>query len=176
MLGVDISEDAVRHARAAAQARQLPTVEFLACDYESFAGQAPFDYAIFHDALHHAESELAALRCAYAALAPGGCVITLEPGSGHAEAASSRQAVAEYQVHEKSLPPAHIVKVGRRAGFTKHLVLPHPHQHNRMVYRRAYHRSASQADLSGLWCLSLLRSLRQLLHWRKDPGLVLMWK
>ena len=176
VLGVDIAEDAVGHARAAAAARGLTTVEFVAGDYETFAGQARFDYAIFHDSLHHAESELAALRCAHAALVPGGCVITLEPGSGHDTAESSRSAVAEFQVHEKSMPPAHIVRIGRQAGFVRHLVLPHPHQHNRLVYRRAYHQAGTRMDLAGLWCLSVLRSLRSLLHWRKDPGLVVMWK
>ncbi len=62
VLGVDIADDAVRHARAAAQARGLERAQFLACDYESFDGGAGYDYAVFHDALHHAESELAALR------------------------------------------------------------------------------------------------------------------
>jgi SAM-dependent methyltransferase len=176
VLGIDISEDAVRHARAAAQARRLTTVEFSACDYESFAGQARFDYAIFHDALHHAESELAALRCAHAALAPGGCVITLEPGSGHSETESSRQAVAKYQVHEKNMPPAHIIQVARQAGFTRHLTLPHPHQINRLIYRRAYHQAPSQGDLTGRRLLGVLRSVRQLLSPRTDPGLVMLWK
>ena len=176
VLGLDISEDAVRLARTAARDRGLAGIEFTACDYEAFAGQARFDYAIFHDALHHAESELAALRCAYAALVPGGCVIIIEPGSGHDTAESSRRAVAEFHVHEKSMPPAHVIRVGRQAGFIRHLVLPHPYQHNRLVYRRAYHQAGSRLDLAGLWCLSLLRSLRSLLHWRKDPGLVVLWK
>ena len=176
VLGVDISPDAVRHATAEARARRLATVEFTACDYEAFAGQARLDCAIFHDALHHAESELAALRCAHAALAPNGCVITIEPGSSHAQAESSRRAVAQYRVHEKSMPPAHIIKVAREAGFTRHVVLPHPHQLNRLLYRRAYHAANSPADLRGLKFLSLLRSLRQLLRWRQDPGLVVLWK
>lgn len=176
VLGVDIAEDAVRHARAAAQARGITGVEFVASDYESFSGRTGFDCAVFHDALHHAESELAALRCAYAALAPGGCVITLEPGSGHEAAASSRQAVAEFGVHEKSMSPAHIIRVGRAAGFARHLVLPHPFQHNRLVYRRAYHRAGGRRQLAELWLLSLARSLRSLLRWRQDPGLVVMWK
>lgn len=175
VLGVDIAEDAVRHARAAAQARGLATAEFVAADYETFAGGGRFDYAIFHDSLHHAESELAALRCAHAALKPQGCVITLEPGSGHGEAPSSQAAVARYGVHEKSMPPAHIIATGRRAGFTRHLVLPHPYTHHRLVYRRAYHGAPAAGRLSGLWLLSLLRSLRLLLG-RKDPGLVLLWK
>ena len=176
VLGVDIADDAVKVAREAARARQLPTVEFVASDYESFPGNARFDYAIFHDALHHAESELAALRCAYAALAPGGCLITLEPGSAHADAASSREAVSRFGVHEKSMPPSHIIAVARQAGFTRHLVLPHPHQHNRLIYRRAYHRATTPRELAGRRFLSVLRSLKQLLRWRQDPGLVVLWK
>lgn len=173
--GVDISEDAVRLARESAAAQRVAGATFIAADYESYAGGEKFDYAIFHDSLHHAESELAALRCAHAALADGGCVLTLEPGSAHADAASSRDAVAEFQVHEKSMPPAHIVAVARQAGFRRHLVLPHPYQHNRLLYRRAYH-AASVGDLFGRSLLSRLRLLAQLLRPRQDPGLVLLWK
>ena len=174
--GVDIAEDAITHARAAAIAKKITTVQFQVCDYESFAGEGRFDYAIFHDALHHAESELDALRCAHAALKAGGCVITLEPGSGHDEAETSRRAMTQFKVHEKSMPPSHIIKVARAAGFTRHLILPHPHQLNRLVYRRAYLRAESQSNSSSLRLLSLLRSVRQLLRWRQDPGLVMLWK
>jgi SAM-dependent methyltransferase len=174
--GIDISEDAVRHARMAAQAQGVANVDFVACDYESFSGGARFDYAIFHDALHHAESELAALRCAHGALVQGGCAITIEPGSGHEQAESSRKAVEEFHVHEKSMAPSHIIGKASQAGFSRHLVLPHPYQLNRLVYRRAYLGSTSRADLMGLWSLSLLRSIRDLLRWRKDPGLVMLWK
>ncbi|HYC70198.1 MAG TPA: class I SAM-dependent methyltransferase [Opitutaceae bacterium] len=174
--GVDISDDAVRLASAAARAQGVAGVDFVAADYESFDGAGRFDYAIFHDALHHAESELAALRCAHGALAPGGCAITIEPGSAHAAADSSRQAVADFGVHEKSMPPAHIVAVARQAGFRRHLVLPHPHQYHRLLYRRAYHDAASGSDLAGRAWLSRLRSLWLLLRRRPDPGLVLLWK
>jgi len=174
--GVDIAEEAIRHARTAAETKKLTNAQFQACDYESFTDEGRFDYAIFHDALHHAESELDALRCAYAALAPGGCVITLEPGSGHDKADTSRQAVTQFNVHEKSMPPSHIIKVAREAGFSRYLVLPHPHQLNRRVYRRAYLQAESQSNLSGLRFLSLVRAVRQLLQWRQDPGLVVLWK
>jgi 2-polyprenyl-3-methyl-5-hydroxy-6-metoxy-1,4-benzoquinol methylase len=176
VLGVDIAREAADLARRAATSRGLRGVEFVASDYENFEGNGRFDYAIFHDALHHAESELAALRCAYTALAPGGCLITLEPGSAHATALTSRDAVARFGVHEKSMPPSHIIAVARQAGFTRHLVLPHPHQHNRLIYRRAYHRVQSRRELAGLRILSFARTLWQLLRWRQDPGLVLLWK
>jgi SAM-dependent methyltransferase len=177
VLGVDISADAVRHARDDAARRGVPQVRFETADYETFdAGAEPFDYALFHDSLHHAESELAALQCAYAALRPGGCVITFEPGSGHSRAAGSVHAVQEFHVHEKDMPPRHIVAVARQAGFRRHLVLPHPHQFNRLLYRRAYQRATSPTDLRGRRWLSVLRSLAHLLRWRTDPGMVLLWK
>lgn len=175
VLGVDIAPDAIKHAREAARERGLARAEFEASDYESFAGGGRFDYAIFHDALHHAESERDALRCAYAALKPGGCCFTLEPGSGHAESESSRQAVEEFRVHEKSMPPSYIVRLARDVGFSRHLVLPHPHQVNRTVYRRAYHRAGTRREALGRWFLSALRTIR-LVSRRSDPGLVLLWK
>ncbi|MBA3849614.1 MAG: hypothetical protein C0502_06415 [Opitutus sp.] len=176
VLGVDISEDAVCHARATAASRGLDNIEYRAADYEHFDGAGTFDFAIFHDALHHAEDEIAALRCAYAALRPGGCVIALEPGSGHDATPASVRAVTEFGVHEKCMPPAHIIRSARAAGFSRHLVLPTPHELNRLVYRRAYHASPSQADLFGRWTLSLFRSLWHLGKSRWDPGLVLLWK
>jgi len=176
VLGVDIAPEATNLAQRAAGERGLRTAEFIASDYENFAGHGRFDYAIFHDALHHAESELAALRCAHTALAPGGCLIALEPGSAHAAAPTSLEAVARFGVHEKSMPPSHIIAIGRQAGFKRHLVLPHPHQYNRLIYRRAYQRAPSRRELAGLRFLSLARAIAQLVRWRQDPGLVLLWK
>lgn len=175
VLGIDISTDAVAHARADAAARGITRARFEACDYESFAEQG-FDYAVFHDSLHHAESELDALRCAYSALTPQGCVITFEPGSGHHATEAARAVVELYGVHEKSMPPAHIVRTGKAAGFRRHLVLPQPHEHHRLIYRPGYQHAGSTADLRGRWALSVLRSLRNLLRRCPDPGVVLLWK
>lgn len=176
ILGVDLADDAIRLARTAATERGVTKAEFLTADYESFDGGAVFDAAIFHDALHHAEDEQAALRCAHAALRVGGCAIVLEPGSGHATSPGALHAVAEYGVHEKSMPPAHIIRVARLAGFDRHLVLPQPYQLLRLLYRPRYHQGDSTGDLLGLRVYSILRSIRFLLRWRWDPGLVLLWK
>lgn len=177
VLGIDISADAIRHAQAAAAASHLPSAAFTAADYETFVHDGePFDYVIFFDSLHHAESEVDALRCAHLALKPGGCVIALEPGSGHSRAASSVRAVEQYQVHEKDMPPARIVRAARAAGFQRHMVLPHPYQLNRHVYRRTYHRAESPGELRSQRLLGVLRSIWQLLRWRADPGLVILWK
>jgi SAM-dependent methyltransferase len=177
VLGIDISADAIRHAQAAAAARGLSRATFAAADFEAFEpGGMPFDYVVFCNSLHHAESEAAALRCAYAALRPGGCAITLEPGSEHSRAPASVRAVEQYQVHEKDMPPARIVRAARSAGFRRHLVLPHPYQLNRHVYRRTYHRVASRGELKTRRLLGVVRSVWQLLRWRPDPGMVVMWK
>jgi len=176
VVGVDIAEDATRVARVEAERRGLARTNFVAADYEDFRPGEKFDYVIFHDALHHAESERLALKCAYDALRPDGCVIVQEPGSGHEQAESSIHAVEQFHVHEKSMPPAHVIRLARAIGFRRHLVLPMPHQLNRLVYRRGYHRAPSRGALLQLWALSLGRSLRTLLTWRRDPGLVLLWK
>jgi SAM-dependent methyltransferase len=175
VLGVDISPDAVQAARGERDARGLGDVDFQQADYESFDGGGAFDAAVFHDALHHAEDEAAALASAYRALRPEGCVIAIEPGEGHHATSTSRRAVAEFGVHEKDMPPPRIVALGRAAGFRRHLVLPHPHDLNRTLYRRAYHAAGAAGDLRGRRWLSGWRALWQLLGPRRS-GLVVLWK
>lgn len=175
VLGVDISEDAVTHARAARDARGLPHADFVASDYESFVATVPFDYAIFHDSLHHAEDEKAALACAWRALVPDGATITLEPGVGHHDAAGSQHAIREYGVHEKDMPPRHIIRLAREVGFRRWLALPHPHNLNRSLYRRGYHQAVSSRELLSRRLLGTVRALRRMFGTR-DQGLVVLWK
>lgn len=173
--GVDIAPEAIAAAREDAAARGLTRARFEVGDYESFSPAAPFDFVLFYDALHHAESELDALRAAHAALRPGGAVITCEPGTGHADASASRDAVHTFGVHEKDMPPSHIVATGRAAGFTRHLVLPRPFDVSRTFFRPAYHRAATQSELFGRRLLGFLRFLPR--AWRvRDQGIVLLWK
>jgi SAM-dependent methyltransferase len=175
VLGVDIAADAVAHALAARDARGLTGADFATGDYESFAGAADFDCAVFHDALHHAEDERAALQCAWRALKPGGCVIAIEPGRGHHRSGTSQRAIREFGVHEKDMPPHHIVALARAVGFRRHLVLPGPHDLNRSFYRRAYHKAPAGLELFSLRLLSSLRAIRRILA-RRHQGLVLLWK
>lgn len=174
--GVDISPDAIRVAREASAARNLPQVRFVEADYETFATTEQQDFAVFHDALHHAESEEAALRCAHAALRDDGCVIVLEPGTGHSRAPGSIAAAEKYQVHEKDMPPAHVVRLARSVGFRRHLVLPHPHRVNRYLFHSTYQQDRSQADATRRRRLSVLRTLWTLARPRVEPGMVLLWK
>ena len=175
VLGLDISTEAIDAACAEAAARKLPGAEFIVGDYETFEFREAFDAAIFHDSLHHAEDERAALLCAWRALRPGGCAIAIEPGVGHGRTSTSRRAVREFGVHEKDMPPRRIVALARSVGFRRHLVLPYPHDLNRAFYRRAYHAAPSAAELFSLRLLGTLRALRRIFA-RRGHGLVVLWK
>ncbi|HYD85232.1 MAG TPA: class I SAM-dependent methyltransferase, partial [Opitutus sp.] len=136
--GVDISPDAIAIAESNIPESLRARLTFRVGDYEANSEPGAFDYVLFYDALHHAEDEEAALRTAYAALKPGGAVITLEPGRGHSQTNTSRNAVKQYGVHEKDMPPQYLLKLGRRIGFLRSVVLPLPHDLTRFVYRRDY--------------------------------------
>jgi SAM-dependent methyltransferase len=173
--GIDISPDAIGMAERLRTERGLTRASFRTADYEDVQVSPPADYVIFHDALHHAESEDAALRAAYAALGPGGTVICIEPGDGHGSSASSRRAVEEFGVHEKDMPPRKIIRHAQAAGFRRHLVLPWPWDHLRTIYRPAYGQARSLADLRVRKLLGLGRNIRRLFSTRAQ-GVVLLWK
>ena len=173
--GVDISPDAIAAACVQRDGRQINGAEFLVADYEEFATTEPCDYALFYDSLHHAEDEGAALRCAYRSLRAGGMLIAFEPGRGHSKKPNSVRAVAEYGVHEKEMPADYIVKLGREAGFRRHLVMPRPHQVSRLLYRPAYSAATSQFDLRFRYWYSRWRVILLMLG-RRRPTFVILWK
>ena len=175
VIGVDIAPEAIALAEQLKAQRGIANARYLVADYEEVRIEPAVDYVLFHDALHHAESELAALRAAHAALAPGGMVLCIEPGEGHSQSATSQHAVREFGVHEKDMPPRHILATARAAGFRKHVVLPWPWFHLRSVYRPAYARGRGNLDLLGLKFLSLLRILKYFFRTRRQ-GLVLLFK
>jgi SAM-dependent methyltransferase len=175
VIGVDISPDAIALAERLRVARQLPNAAFRTADYEEVQIDPPANYVIFHDALHHAESEDAALSAAYAALAPGGMVICIEPGDGHSRSPSSIRAVQEFGVHEKDMPPRKIIRHAYAAGFRRHLVLPWANDHMRFLYRTGYAKATSSGDLRGRRFLGVLRAIRNLFFTRAQ-GVVLLWK
>lgn len=175
VVGIDISPDAIGIAEQLRRDRQIPNASFRVADYEEVTIEPAADYVIFHDALHHAESEDAALRAAYAALKPGGLMICIEPGDGHSQSPGSLHAVQEFGVHEKDMPPRKIIRHARAAGFRRHLVLPWPWDHMRLLYRPTYSRAASSSDLWGRRFLGVMRMLRNLFVTRAQ-GVVLLWK
>jgi len=175
VIGVDISPDAIALAQATAVSRGLANATYQVADYETFAIATPVDSVIFHDALHHAESEADALRAAFAALRPGGMVLCLEPGAGHSKTASSRRAIEEFGVHEKDMPPAAIVKLARAIGFTHHVVLPPPAAFMRTSYRAISTTDQSRGQSFQRYFMIVYRIVR-LLRRRRELGMVLLWK
>lgn len=173
--GVDISPEAIAAAIAQREARRLPNAQFVVADYEEFSSPDLYDCAFFYDALHHAEDEQAALRCAHRVLRDGGMLIAFEPGHGHSQAPDAIRAVNEFGVHEKDMPAEHIVRLAYTAGFRRHLVLPHPHRLMHQLYRPGYARATSRLDLLGRYLLGRLRVLRLLFGGPKD-SIVILWK
>ncbi len=175
VVGIDISPDAIAIAEQLRAERKIANAAFRTADYEEVKIDPPADYVVFHDALHHAESEDAAMRAAYAALKPGGMMICIEPGDGHSQSSTSVRAVQEFGVHEKDMPPRKIIHHARAAGFSRHLVLPWPWDHMRFLYRPAYSKATSPGDLLGRRILGMFRVLRNLFVTRAQ-GVVLLWK
>ncbi len=173
--GVDISPDAIAIAREQSVLQNIPRTRFILADYEDFRVENPVDCVIFYSSLHHAEDEQSAMRCAYESLADRGMLIAFEPGRGHGATEDSRRAVEEFAVHEKEMPPDYIVKLGRKAGFRRHLILPRPHETVRHLYRPRYGQAVSQFDLRGLFWHSRFKLLRTLFRPRSTP-FVVMWK
>jgi SAM-dependent methyltransferase len=175
VIGVDISPEAIALAEAERIRRGIDHASFRVGDYESIEIGEPTHYVIFYDALHHAESEEAALRCAHRTLGPNGIVMCIEPGEGHGDTPLARQVVADYGVHEKDMPPEKIIELGQRVGFRRHLVLPRPGDYVRQLYRPGYIKGTSPRDLRGRELLSLLRLIRWFFR-RRRLGLVLLFK
>ena len=151
MVGTDVAPDAIRLARDNPMFRQGPAPEFLVADTERLEFEEAFDAVIFFDSLHHAVDELAALRCAYRALRPGGVCVALEPGRGHNR--KSAEVEAGYDVTEKDMPPLYIRRVGRRVGFRRSTMLPAPQHLAKALF--ANHRIEAWwlRKLLGIWPL-----------------------
>lgn len=175
VVGVDIAPEAITIAEQLRDERGLKNATFQLGDYEEIHIAPPADCVIFHDALHHAESEAAAMRTAFAALKPGGMAICFEPGRGHADRPGSIHAVKEYGVHEKDMPPAVIIEHARAAGFTRHVALPWPKRHMRAIYRDSYSHALSNRGLLGHKLMGFWRVICGFFHVRKQ-GVVLLWR
>lgn len=147
VLGVDIAPEAIAAAAQRRDETGLANLEYQVCDYESFDGEGGFDVVLFYDALHHAEDPAVAIDCAYRSLRPDGFLIAFEPGSGHHDTPESQQAIKEFGVHERDMPAALIFDLGSKAGFRRHLSLPHPADALAELYNPAFHLANNQEDL-----------------------------
>lgn len=173
--GIDIAPEAIDAARQQQESRGIGGAEFRVGDYEHPVAGEGFDYALFFDALHHAEDEQLAVQRAFDALRPGGAMIAFETREGHSETETSRRAVAEFGVHEKDMSCAKIARLGRRAGFRRHLILPRAHETMRSLYRPSYASATSQFDLRVRLFLSKLRAIRRLFT-AADEQFIVLWK
>jgi SAM-dependent methyltransferase len=153
VVGQDIAPDMIDLARDKHGNEDL-LLEFIVSDYETMSLQDEFDCAVFYDALHHAEDEEQALASIFQALKPNGICITAEPGAEHGRDLGARAAVARFGVTERSMPPGHIIEIGRRVGFRSF-----------EVYERPSPKLLLREPDCHLW-RALRRALRALL---KDP-------
>lgn len=112
--GLDISPDMIELSKR----RSHPNLTFQVCDYESGPIPANFDAAVIYDSLHHAENEFLVVKNIFAALAPGGMLITVEPGAGHSQTTDSIEVMRKYGTTEKDMPFSLQLDLMRRAGFS----------------------------------------------------------
>jgi SAM-dependent methyltransferase len=136
VVGTDVSPDAIALARAHPIFRDAAPPSFVVADSESLTFADEFDAVVFFDSLHHAIDESAVLRTAYSALRRGGVCIALEPGRGHRT--KSREIDAEYDVTDKDMPPSHVCRVGRSAGFSRSRIVPAPQHLGKALYGRRW--------------------------------------
>jgi len=135
VVGQDIAADMIALAEANREEAGLRNLRFLVCDYESLAFREEFDAAVFYDSLHHSMDPAASLAGAFRALKPGGIVVTVEPGAGHSASEAARNAVAQFDVMERDMPPALVAQLGRAAGFTGATAYPMPKMISALHYR-----------------------------------------
>jgi SAM-dependent methyltransferase len=162
VVGQDISLDMIRVGEENKAFAAATSLNFVHSDYEGLGFRDEFDCAVFFDSLHHAVDERAALRSAFDALKPGGVLITHEPGEGHATTPASIEAMAQYGVTERDMPPHLIIRRGREIGFGACDVFPMPHELNRFFYQNERPRFNSRPGLT------LARELLRVVFRRPD--------
>ena len=126
VVGQDIAPDMITLAESTAHEEATRPPRFVVSDYESLAFLEEFDAALFYDSLHHAVDPHAAMASAFRALKPGGILVTLEPGAGHAASEAARNAIAAFDVTERDMPPRLVGALGREIGFREVVVYPMP--------------------------------------------------
>jgi ubiquinone/menaquinone biosynthesis C-methylase UbiE len=125
VVGTDIAADMIHYANLNKEKEDLDNLSFVESDYEEMSFSNCFDCAVFLHSLHHAMDEALAIQKVYDALRPGGTCVVCEPGTGHADSPAALQAVEQYGVTEKDMPPRKVIALARRAGFRSMRVYPH---------------------------------------------------
>lgn len=172
--GVDISDHSISIAREQKKIEKLNNLNFLIYDYEELPFKEEFDAVVFFDSLHHAENELLALKMAYISLKANGICITSEPGKGHSTQQTSINAMDKYNVTEKDMPPAKIVKLAKKVGFKRYKVLPHQFFLSKGIYNSVIQTSNFQL-LKPRFLREIAKYLKIFLN-RNKNGIVLFVK
>ena len=164
VVGQDIAPEMIELANRNRERTGLANLRFIASDYEALDFRGEFDVAIFYDSLHHAEDEAKAIQSAFDALKPGGVLVTVEPGEGHANAENSLAASTKYGVTEKDMPPSLIVAIGKKIGFRDYEI------YERLMGPKRLHPKQEQGFLKKLYrYLGMARTMvRQVMKMRKS--------
>ncbi|MDQ3074167.1 MAG: class I SAM-dependent methyltransferase [Pseudomonadota bacterium] len=137
VVGQEISQDMIDLANEnKAQHHLDERLSFVCRDYEETSAAGDFDAVVFFDCLHHADDERAALASAHRALKPGGIVITHEPGEGHAISPGSIEAMEQFGVSERDMPPHLIIRHGEEIGFKASRIYPMQDEVLEILYRQ----------------------------------------
>lgn len=156
VVGQDLAVDMIELAMEAKALNGVgDNLRFIVSDYEGLTFRDEFDCAVFFDCLHHAVDEAAAIGSVFAALKPGGIMITHEPGEGHSTMPYSIEAMRLYGVNERDMPPHLIIAQGEKAGFRDAQIFPMQHELLELFYRPRYPR---------LWSKSGLKLARRILR------------
>ena len=172
--GIDLSPEAISFAK---ESHNQSGLSFEVQDFdEPFHKTGQFDIAVFFDALHHSARELLPLRLAFEALRPGGVCIVCEPGKGHAEAKTSRQAMNDHGVTERDMTPAMIISAARAVGFQSTEVYPHPERFAVPAYRQRVRGGLSKQRLLSIPLVASARAFYAASFERRNWGLVRLLK
>ncbi len=173
-VGADVSAHAVELARSNDMFTRGVVPEFHTMDSEQLTFDEEFDAVVFFDSLHHSVNEKYAVEGAFRALKPGGLCVVSEPGRGHE--ARSAEAIAQYDVTEKDMPPSLIRKLGKAAGFGKCKTYPRGDHIGRLLYTNKW---SALGRLSRLLSFSPFRYLALfglVFFLKRDFGMVVMEK
>jgi SAM-dependent methyltransferase len=175
VVGQDISEEAVEMANKHMLSPSYK-LKFEANDYEGMTYRDEFDCAVFFDSLHHAEDEVAALKSVYKALRPGGVLVVSEPGKGHGTSAEAKEAMEKFGVTERDMPPAIIVKSGKKAGFKSARVFPDIGLIHKAVYKTEFGNRRLESILNNVPGARLMLSNYLSLSKHSRQGIVVLEK